>query len=110
MTTSGACPVALRGVLKGEGASATTAPKCTKVRASVFIGGRHAPARGAGDDGAVRQKRAGDTAGDGPAAKKPRRRAKGEKQSHLRRDDARCRQRRWRNTARRTNSICFARW
>ena len=26
-----ACPVALRGVLKGEGASATTAPKCTKV-------------------------------------------------------------------------------
>ena len=29
---SGACPVALRGVLNGEGASATTAPKCTKVR------------------------------------------------------------------------------
>ena len=28
---SWACPVALRGVLKGEGASATTAPKCTKV-------------------------------------------------------------------------------
>ena len=26
-----ACPAALRGVLKGEGASATTAPKCTKV-------------------------------------------------------------------------------
>ena len=29
---SWACPVALRGVLKGEGASATTAPKCTQVR------------------------------------------------------------------------------
>ena len=28
---SWACPAALRGVLKGEGASATTAPKCTKV-------------------------------------------------------------------------------
>ena len=27
---SWACPAALRGVLKGEGASATTAPKCTK--------------------------------------------------------------------------------
>ena len=27
---SWACPVALRGVLNGEGASATTAPKCTK--------------------------------------------------------------------------------
>ena len=26
---SGACPAALRGVLNGEGASATTAPKCT---------------------------------------------------------------------------------
>ena len=26
---SGACPAALRGVLKGEGASATTAPQCT---------------------------------------------------------------------------------
>ena len=30
---SWACPAALRGVLKGEGASATTAPKCTKVQA-----------------------------------------------------------------------------
>ena len=28
---SWACPAALRGVLDGEGASATTAPKCTKV-------------------------------------------------------------------------------
>ena len=28
---SWACPAALRGVLKGEGAAATTAPKCTKV-------------------------------------------------------------------------------
>ena len=28
---SWACPVAQRGVLNGEGASATTAPKCTKV-------------------------------------------------------------------------------
>ena len=28
---SWACPAALRGVLKGEGASETTAPKCTKV-------------------------------------------------------------------------------
>ena len=30
---SWACPAALRGVLKGEAASATTAPKCTKVQA-----------------------------------------------------------------------------
>ena len=28
---SWACPATLRGVLKGEGAAATTAPKCTKV-------------------------------------------------------------------------------
>ena len=28
---SWACPVAQRGVLNGEGAFATTAPKCTKV-------------------------------------------------------------------------------
>ena len=30
--TNNMLPVALRGVLNGEGASATTAPKCTKVR------------------------------------------------------------------------------
>ena len=35
---SGACPVALRGVLNGEGASATTAPKCTKESAALGVG------------------------------------------------------------------------
>ena len=34
---SWACPAALRGVLKGEGASATTAPKCTKERGRGFL-------------------------------------------------------------------------
>ena len=40
---SWACPAALRGVLKGEGASATTAPKCTKVHPRAKIATRARP-------------------------------------------------------------------
>ena len=44
---SWACPVAQRGVLNGEGASATTAPKCTKVHLRLQLGQdlfNHSPA------------------------------------------------------------------